>query len=382
MQCGIVINGGELERSSGRRAAKGEAMRRLLRVLLLAVLTLTGVGCSPLFVLRASYEEAKILSRRQPIHRLVDDPRVPEEQRRKLQLVLEVRDFAADSLQLNAGKSYTTFSQLDSDTLALVLSAARQDRFEPYTWWFPIVGRVPYRAFFSERSAERAVENLQRQGYDAYVRPTSAFSTLGWFNDPMVSSLLRFDSTAIANTVIHELFHNTLFIPGQAMFNESLAQFVGSRGAIAYFCGARVDPGPCALSEGAWQDELVFGGFLSELVAELEALYDREDLTREQKLEQREVVFAEAQRRFQEQVQPRFQVLTFANFARVPLNNASLISRRIYYKRLDLFEEVFQASGGELALTIQRIMEASRAQQSDPYGAVDALLRELHRTEF
>jgi predicted aminopeptidase len=356
-------------------------MRAAVRALLLALLTLSSVACSPLFVLRASYEEAKILSRRQPIHRLVDDPRVPEEQRKKLQMVLEVRDFAADSLQLNAGKSYTTFSQLDSDTLALVLSAARQDRFEPYTWWFPIVGRVPYRAFFSERSAERAVENLQRQGYDAYVRPTSAFSTLGWFNDPMVSSLLRFDSTAIANTVIHELFHNTLFIPGQVMFNESLAQFVGSRGAIAFFCAARPDPGLCALSEGAWQDELVFGGFVSALVEELEALYGREDLTREQKLEQREVVFASAQQRFRDEIQPRFRVLSFGNFARVPLNNASLISRRIYYKRLDLFEEVFQASGGELLLTIQSIMDASRARQNDPYAAVEALLAEMHRTE-
>jgi predicted aminopeptidase len=178
-------------------------------------------GCSPFFVLRAGYEEAKILARRQSIARMVEDPRVPADRRAKLELVLDVRDFAADSLRLDVDESYTAFSQLDSDTLALILSAARKDSFEPRTWWFPIVGRVPYRAFFSERSAARAVADLERDGYDAYVRPTSAFSTLGWFNDPLVSSLLRYDSVTLANTVVHELYHNTLYLPGQAMFNES-----------------------------------------------------------------------------------------------------------------------------------------------------------------
>ena len=80
------------------------------------------------------------------------------------------------------------------------MSAARSDRFEPFTWWFPIIGRVPYRAFFSEESAAEAVSEMERRGYDAYVRPTAAFSTLGWFNDPLVSPLLRYDSISLANT--------------------------------------------------------------------------------------------------------------------------------------------------------------------------------------
>jgi predicted aminopeptidase len=345
------------------------------RLLAGALLLLGLAGCSPFFVLRAGYEEVRILSRRQSIARLVDDPRTPEERRAKLQLVLAVRDFAADSLELNAGKSYTAFSQLDSDTLALVLSAAYPDRFEPYTWWFPIVGSVPYRAFFSERSAERAIEDLRRQGYDAYVRPTSAFSTLGWFNDPVVSPLLRYDSISLANTVVHEIYHNTLYLPGQAMFNESFANFVGARGAIAYFCTAAPDPRLCRNAEGAWRDELIFGRFLSGLVDELEALYEREDLSRDDKIRLREDVFAGAQHRFEEEVRPTFTVLGFSSFARTPLNNASLISRRIYYKRLDLFEEVHQALGSELSTTIQTVNATVRTG-GDPYAAVERLLAE------
>ena len=232
-------------------------------------------GCSPFFILRAGYEEAKILSRRQSISRLVEDPRTEPTRRAKLALVLRVRDFAADSLGLDAGRSYTTFSQLDSDTLALVLSAARKDRFEAYTWWFPIVGRVPYRAFFSESGAAEAVRDLEGKGYDAYVRPTAAFSTLGWFADPLVSPLLRYDSISLANTVVHELLHNTIYLSGQAVFNESLATFVGARGAIEFFCLVEPDPRLCATARGAWRDELLFGRYLTELVEELDFLYAR-----------------------------------------------------------------------------------------------------------
>jgi predicted aminopeptidase len=190
----------------------------------------------------------------------------------------------------------------------------------------------------------------------------------------MVSSLLRYDSISLANTVVHELYHNTLYLSGQAMFNESLATFVGGRGAIAYFCGAAPDQARCTTAEAAWRDELLFGGFLSELVDELEALYGREDLTSEEKIAGRELIFSRAQVRFAQEVTPRLEVSGYGNFSRAELNNAYLIARRIYYRRLDLFEAVHQALGGELSQTIQTITAAARAQPRDPYGAIEALL--------
>ena len=346
----------------------------MTRFLFIAVLLLA--GCSPGYILRAGYEEAKILARRQPIQRLVDDPRTPEETRRKLALVLDARAFAADSLGLEVGKSYTAFSQLDSDTLALVLSAAHRDRFEAHTWWFPIVGRVPYKGFFSERSARREMARLEARGFDTYLRPTSAFSTLGWFNDPLVSPLLRYDSVQLANTVIHELFHNTLFVPGQVQFNESAANFVGARGAIDFFCAREGDGGPrCRYARAAWEDELLFGAFLEGLVRDLEALYARADLSLEQKLAAREVLFRSAQARFETELKPRFQVLGFGSFTRLPLNNATLISRRLYYGQLALFERVWERYGRDLPLTIRAIAAAAR-QGDDPYASVEALVRQ------
>lgn len=346
-------------------------MKRAFPTLILLLL-LTG-ACSPLYVLRAGWEEAKILARREPIPEVIADPRTPEDWRAKLALVLRARDFAADSLGLDAGESYTAFSELDSDTLALVVSAAYRDRFEAYTWWFPIVGRVPYKGFFSERAAFDAARKLQQEGFDTYIRPTSAFSTLGWFNDPLVSSLMRYDSVQLANTVAHELFHNTFFAPGQVQFNESAASFVGSRAAIDFFCRRAPGSGACAEARAAWADDLLFSDFLDGLVAELEALYARADLTSEQKIALREQVFDRARARFAEEVQPRLRTGDFAGFARAPLNNAILLARRLYYHRLRSFERVFRRYGEDLPRTIAAIVRAAEGAE-DPYAAVDSLV--------
>jgi predicted aminopeptidase len=348
--------------------------RYIVRSVLLLLILVAG-ACSPAYVLRAGYEQAKILHRRQPITRLVDDPRTDSVTRAKLQLVLEARDFAANQLQLDVGQSYTTYSWVDSDTLLHVLSGSRKDAFDAHTWWFPIVGRVPYKGFFDARAAERERERLERRGLDTYLRPAGAFSTLGWFNDPLLSTLLRAGEVQLANTVIHEVTHNTFFAPGQARFNESFANFVGGRGAIEFFCGRDGPESPrCRQATGGWHDDLLFGRFISALIDEVEALYAREDLTSEQKIEQREVIFARSKQQFREELRPQFQVLTFASFEQLPLNNATLVGRRLYYHRLDLFEQVWERYGRDLPLTIQAVIAAARQNREDPYAGVEALL--------
>ncbi|HEX7242139.1 MAG TPA: aminopeptidase [Longimicrobiaceae bacterium] len=345
--------------------------RILLPALALAALL---AACSPVYVIRAGYEEAKILARRQPIRELVEDPRTPPARRAKLSLVLQARTFADRSLRLRAGQSYTTFSQLPHDTLALVLSAAHQDRFQAHTWWFPIVGSVPYKGFFSESSARKEMRKLEARGLDTYLRPTSAFSTLGWFNDPLVSPVLRYGDVDLVNTVVHEIFHNTLYLSGQAQFNESVATFVGGRGAVDFFC-RRDGPEspPCREAQAAWEDDLLFGRFLDDLVAELEALYGRADLGREAKLAARDTVFRGAQERFAREVRPRLKVQSFSTFLTTPLNNATLISRRLYYHRLELFEQVYRSRGGDLPRTVADVVRAARGSR-DAYAAVQGLL--------
>jgi predicted aminopeptidase len=350
--------------------------RKYFRWILLGSLLLT-TSCSPLYYLRASYEQARILSRRQPIPAVVADPSTEPEIRAKLSLVLEARDYAEHVLGLDVGSSYTTFSRIERDTLLLVLSGSRKDRFQAHTWRFPFVGRVPYKGFFDPADAVRERDQLAEQGLDTHLRPAGAFSTLGWFNDPLLSTLLRLGEVSLSNTVIHEVTHNTFYAPGQAQFNESFANFVGGRGAIAFFCSRDgTSSERCQRARDEWHDDLVFGRFLSELVSELETLYGRTDLTSEQKIEMREEVFARAQATFAGDVRPTLRVAGFRSIDREPLNNATLIARRLYYHRLDLFDDVLERLNGDLPRTIATVIEAARGSREDPYAGVEALLRE------
>ena len=331
-------------------------------------------ACSPIYVIRAGVEEAKILSRRRPIARVIEDPATAPETRRKLALVLQARDFADHALDLDAGESYTTYSWVESDTLLLVVTASEKDRFRAHTWWFPIVGHVPYKGFFNFEAAFAEADRLTEAGLDVQVRPSSAFSTLGWFNDPVLNTLLRYDDVSLANTVIHELLHNTIYIPSRVSFNESFANFVGERGAIEFFCSRDGEQAPrCIRAQNAWADNLRYAAFLSSLVAELEAIYSREDLARSEKLAQREVVFTQARERFTQEVEPTLQTNLFRGFARRPLNNATLIGTRLYYERLDLFEAVYQHFGGDYRKALHAIISAASGG-GDPFEATAALL--------
>ena len=349
-------------------------MNRIVNIASLVCLLLPA-ACSPIYVIRAGIEEARILSRRRPIQSVIDDPNTAGETRRKLGLVLQARDFAEHALDLNAGESYTTYSYVDSDTLLLVVSGAYKDRFAPYTWWFPIVGRVPYKGFFDFRDAHREAARLEAEGYDAYVRPSGAFSTLGWFNDPLLNTILRYDDISLVSTVIHELLHNTVYIPSQVAFNESFANFVGDRGVVEFFCARDGnDSRLCKLAADAWQDNLRYAAFLNGLVAELEAIYGREDLDRAAKLVQRERVFRSAQQRFVSEIEPALLTNSFRGFMRRPLNNATLIGTRLYYDRLGVFEAVYQHMGGDFLAAVHAIIDAATAQPDDPYAATSALL--------
>ena len=341
-------------------------MRRLTPLLLLLLLT----ACSPLYVLKAGVAEARILRSRRPITEVILDSTTDARTRSMLVLAIDARTFAIEKLVLDVGESYTTFARLESDTLAHVLSAARRDRLEPRTWWFPIVGRFPYKGFFELDDAQAAQRELEEEGWDTYLRPTAAFSTLGWFKDPLLSTLLRADDIDIIETILHELSHNHLFVPGQVIFNESFAEFVGRVGAAEFFCtraGGGTDTVKCARARARWRDEVRFSRFLDGLVDELRAVYARTDLTTEQKLTERERTFRRSQERFRSEVQPTFEEpRSYASFLTIPLNNATLLSRMVYYHRLYDFDALLEAHQGRLKDAVAAL-KASAKDTPDAY---------------
>jgi predicted aminopeptidase len=331
------------------------------------------VACSPVYVVKAGIAEAKILRARRPIHAVLADTSVDARTRGKLAYVVEARRFAADDLGIEVGDSYTMFTQLDRDTLAMVVSAAYRDRLEPRTWWFPVVGHLPYKGYFSLERALRERDDLERQGFDAFARPTAAFSTLGWFNDPILSTVLRADEVEVVTTVLHELAHQHLFVPGQVGFNESFATFVGRVGAARFFCnrtGGGPDSVKCARALERWRDTQRFSVFLDGLVESLEAIYEDAKLTSDEKVYRREAVFEEGLRRFDADVATTFEALTFSGFRADPLNNATLLARVRYYRQLPAFDRLLTAAGGDLSAVLDDLAAHAPGVQ-DPFTLLD-----------
>jgi predicted aminopeptidase len=329
-------------------------------------------GCSPLYVMRAAYEEGKILWRREPIARFLERPELQSDTKEKLRLVLAVREYARDALKLNVGGSYSSYSYVDRPELSYILTAAPKAELQPYTWWFLIVGRVPYKGYFTKEAALAAAERLEAKGYDTSIGASAAFSTLGWFDDPLLAHLLKYSKVTLADIVFHELFHNTLYLKGAGQFNESVANFVGGRAAIEFFREKYGEGSPeYRQAVKDWQEELEFSAYIEKLAASLTELYAR-DVPYEEKLRLREEIFSLGQNEWRERIGSR-PLHRFRRFVQQPLNNAVIIHYLLYLGNLRLFESLYQAEGGNLARTIAAIRKAA-SKRGDPFAAVQALI--------
>lgn len=338
----------------------------------LAVLVLISAPTA-CYLSRGAWEEAKILSRRQPISEIVADPRTPPDARAKLKVVLAARAYAKDSLRLRTKDSFTTYSRLDHDTLVLVVSAAYRDTLKPYTWWFPIVGRVPYKGYFDFDAAKKAAKGLYDDGFDVYVRPSDAFSTLGFFNDPLLNTTLKGDSIDLANTVIHELTHNTFYASGQAPFNESFAMFVGARGAAAFF-RSRGQEAAARKVEAEWEDDKLLARFWARVIRSLDSAYAAHpgEGNRGARIAVKDTVYARTRVALVNEIAPQLKTINPLYAQRVQLNNAALLARRVYASDLDVFDLLYEKEGRDLKRAIGRIIALAKSNPKAPFVALRA----------
>ncbi|HEY7897244.1 MAG TPA: aminopeptidase [Gemmatimonadaceae bacterium] len=364
--------------------ARRTTRARLLKWLLAAVVVVVGglliaVGPTACYVSRGAWEEARILSRRKPISAMLNDPTTAPALRAKLTVVEAARRFAHDSLGLKTGESFTTYSHVDHDTLVLVLSAAYRDRLVPYTWWFPIVGRVPYKGYFDFKAGRQAAADLKSRGFDVYIRPSAAFSTLGFFNDPLLNTTLSADSLDLANTVIHEVTHNTYYAPGSVPFNESFASFVGARGAAALF-RSRGDSAAAARVDARWQDDKLLGAFWANLSHTLDSAFKAHPADSLARMTARTAIYAHARVTLVDSIAPRLVTISPLYAKRVQLDNAALLARRVYGSGLDVFDELWARNGNDLRITIRQVITQAKRHPKAPFEAIRAAAngQELH----
>lgn len=352
-------------------------LRFLLSAFLLSAFFFT--GCSPFYILRAAYEEGKILWRREPIESVLQRPDLDPETQEKLKLVLSVREYARDVLKFRVGGSYASYSYVDRSALSYVLMAAPKTDLMPYTWWYFFVGRVPYKGFFSGEAAKAEAESFHAQGYDTYIRTAPAYSTLGWFDDPLLAHLLKYDKVTLAEVIFHELLHNTLFVSGAVDFNESLANFFGNQAAILFF-RERYGEGSAEHRRAvqAWEEEKEFSTFIAQLANSLRDLYGKE-LADEEKWRLREEVFSQSQRDWSTRIANR-STHQYRGFVQQKVNNAVVAHYLLYLRDLQLFESLYEIHGKDLI----RLMESignSVNDGGDPFDAMRTLLHQRKRKE-
>jgi len=183
---------------------------------------------------RQGYGQFEILYHARPIDEVLVDKSYPDSLKQKLLLIEEIKRFAFDSLQINFSKNYTTFYNQKGKPILWIVTACEPYNLKAKEWNFPFVGKVSYKGFFTKELVKQAAEDLKKEGYDIEIDEVAGWSTLGWFKDPVLSSMLNNNEGKLANLIIHELTHGTLFIKNNVEFNENLADFVGDYGTTRF----------------------------------------------------------------------------------------------------------------------------------------------------
>ncbi len=185
--------------------------------------------------IKYGFQQAKgqleIIINAKPIAEFLSDPNYPDSLKNKLQLTQIVRQFAIDSLGLHNSDNYTKMYDQKGEVLLWNLSAAYPYELKPYYWTYPFLGKMPYKGFFEIEKAKEEAETLKEDGLDVRIRAVGGWSTLGILEDPILSEMLNRSDGALAELIIHELTHATIFIKNEIEFNENLASFIGERGA-------------------------------------------------------------------------------------------------------------------------------------------------------
>jgi predicted aminopeptidase len=342
-------------------------MIRLLRAAGCGALFWTLAGC---YYINQAAGQFDIVLNSRDIEDVYSDPGMTDARARKLDLVAASRRFAEERLGLKPSRNYTTYFDTGRGAVTYVVSACRADAFMPYLWWFPIVGSLPYKGYFNLEDALAEARALREAGWDVTVGESAAYSTLGWFRDPVFSSMLSLSDASLASTVIHELVHGTIYVPDHSDFNESLATFVGRRGALQLF-EERHGRGSPRVEEvrARFEDEALFDDFIADLYARLSFLY-ASDRTREEKLAEREKVFAGAREEL------KAVAANFRSQRRVPemeFNNAVIVAQH-RYGRYNQFRRVFERVQNSWPAFFAAVSAA--ASSANPLGAVEALARE------
>lgn len=348
----------------------GRAPFRPLGLLLLLLLALLQ-GCSSLGYYSQSVSgHLQLMGQRQPIAQLVRDPQTPPGLKQKLQQIEAMRTFATSQLGLPDNDSYRSYAALEREAVVWSVVATPAYSMEPKQWCHLFVGCTSYRGYFSRSRAQQVADELQATGMDVALLPVPAYSTLGWFDDPLPSTVINWPEARIAGLIFHELAHQQLYVKDDSAFNEAFASLVEQEGVTRWLQG---QPGQ---DLSRWREsqrrERQFVDLLLETRGALAALY-QQPLDRKQMARRKAMLFQQLRDRYAGLKQQWQGYAGFDGWFEQKLNNAHLASIATYEARVPAFRQLLKQSGGDLPA----FYAASRALGELPLAEREARLQQL-----
>jgi len=327
------------------------------------------IGCSKLsYIANLGWHQGSISFHSVPIKEVLDDPKQNPDIAEKIRFIQEVKRYGEERIGLRKTSCYSTFYEHQGPIL-YVVTACEKDRLQDYHWSFPVIGTVTYKGFFSKRDALNEQRELEKKGYDTYLRPAGAYSTLGYFRDPIFSSFLKWDVGNLSNLILHEMTHSTCYFKGNTDFNEQMATFIGNQGSILFLSDKYGPKSPEVLQAIQSQhDDLLFSRWIDQACEQLSKFYGQK-ISKEEKLEGRKEVFRSLQEEFKG-IKPQFQTDAYETFDEKPLNNAILLGHRQYYQRLEMFETAYRIFGQDLRKVLA-LMEEIHTSGRGPFVYLD-----------
>lgn len=313
---------------------------------------------------QAARGHLEIMRKARPNERVIAAPDTKDSLRERLRLVEELRTFARDALGLPAAGQYDRYTDLKRRYVVWVVYAAPEFSTEAVTWWYPLIGKLKYRGYFDEAGAEKLAGELRGQGLDVYVGGVEAYSTLGWFRDPVLNTFIRRDDTALAELIFHELTHQKVFFSGDTDFNEAFAT-ANAEDGVRRWLRSKGRTGDLAKYDHQCR---LNGEFVEAVLGtrnRLRALYARSGLARDVLARAKASEFARLKS------EAKHLVAAHGVSSRVidrwfakPVNNARLNTLATYYDLVPGFERLLRDCGGDLETFHQRVGEMKRLSKA------------------
>lgn len=332
-------------------------MLKLFLFTAFTLLLLTGCG-NLLYLSKLGWHQSFITFHSVPVEEILEDENTSVLWKEKIGFIQEVKGYGEEKLGLTKTKSYSKFFE-NKGPILYGITACEKDRLQLHTWNFPITGRVTYKSFFTQEGVLKEKQFLENKGLDTFVQQAGAYSTLGRLKDPIFSSMMKWDQVTLANLIFHEMSHATIYFKGETDFNEQLATFIGNRGTIDFLI-EKYGMGSKEVTEAIHiqEDDLFFSKWVDQVCQRLSNYYAKE-ISRDEKLREREEIFRSIQEEFKE-IKAQFKTDCYKDFGKKDLNNAVLLAYRRYIHRLEKFEALY----GQLGRDIKRVVEYFKTIQT------------------